>query len=98
MKSADEEEANLANEEPSYDAKLLHFYIHSDKFENEAAACCSTILLRGTDNDAIFTKNSTLINGRPVFVNQFKGYEIDILKSNNSLISSANKLVNDTLT
>ena len=73
LKAVNDEQSDELDEEPSYDAKLLQFFIYSDKYENEAAACCSTILVRGTDIDGIFIKNSTLINGRPVFVNQFKG-------------------------
>ena len=60
-------------EDRGFDAPLLDYLMNADKYKDQAAACCSTVLVRGSSVDGIFIKNETLINGRPAFINEDGG-------------------------
>ena len=65
--------SSSSSSDGGHDAALLEYLMNADLYEDQAAACCSTLLVRGTEVDGLFIKNSTMFNGRPMFVNEDGG-------------------------
>ena len=78
---------SASSSDGGHDAALLEYLMNADLYEDQAAACCSTLLVRGTEVDGLFIKNSTLFNGRPMFVNEDGGKNKNLKNQHCSIIS-----------